>query len=103
MCLGKPTIMTNWSGNTDFMTADNCVPVDYRLIPIERDYGPYKAGQRWADANIDEAAAAMYRLASDPELVDQLGNNARKFMQAEFSPAAVGERIKTRLQALNRL
>ncbi|MDP6732360.1 MAG: glycosyltransferase [Gammaproteobacteria bacterium] len=103
MCLGKPTIMTNWSGNTDFMTADNCVPVDYRLIPIERDYGPYKAGQRWADANIDEAAAAMYRLASDPELVDQLGNNARKFMQAEFSPAAVGERIKARLQALNRL
>ena len=38
MYYGKPVIATNWSGNTDFMKADNSCLVDYTLIPIGEYY-----------------------------------------------------------------
>lgn len=100
MCLGKPTIITNWSGSTDYMTADNCVPVDYELVKIEEDYGPYKAGLRWAEPSIDHAAAAMRQLATDPQKVKTLGENARRTIEESFSPAAVGEMVKLRLEEI---
>ena len=34
MSLGKPVIATRYAGNLDFMTADNSLLVDYRLVPI---------------------------------------------------------------------
>jgi hypothetical protein len=40
MRLGKPVISTAYSGNVDFMTADNSYLVDYREVPLTRDYGP---------------------------------------------------------------
>jgi hypothetical protein len=32
MYLGKPAILTNWSGNKEYMTDDNCCPVDYLVL-----------------------------------------------------------------------
>lgn len=45
MFLGKPVIMTNWSGNLDLMTPDNSCGVNYQLVKIEKNYGPNTAGQ----------------------------------------------------------
>lgn len=49
MYLGKPVIGTNWSSNTDFMNEKNACLVDYKLVQLEKDYGPYKSYQYWAD------------------------------------------------------
>ncbi|GJM83642.1 hypothetical protein HMSSN139_61380 [Paenibacillus sp. HMSSN-139] len=46
MYLGKPVIGTNWSSNTDFMNNKNSCLVDYELIQVGRDQGPYKAYQK---------------------------------------------------------
>ncbi len=56
MSLGKPVIMTRWSGNLDLMTADNSCGVDYKLVPVTEKNGPYLPGQIWADPDIDHAA-----------------------------------------------
>src|SRR5690606_36051115 len=48
MAMGKVALLTNWSGNTEYMSSDNCVPVRYTLKTLGRDYGPYEAHQYWA-------------------------------------------------------
>jgi len=100
MSLGKACIITNWSGNTDYMTPDNSIGIDARLITLDQDYGPYKAGQIWADPDINQAAMAMQRLATDPEWAAKLGNHARQTMQAQFSPEYVGILMQKRLAAI---
>ncbi len=59
MFLGKPVVATDWSGNRDFMNADNSCPVEYRLVRIERDIGPYSAGQIWAEPDVSHAASYL--------------------------------------------
>ena len=97
MSLGKPVIATKWSGNTDYMTTDNSFGVDYRLVELEKNYGPYEAGQHWADPDIDQAAHWMKKVSEDPELAQRVGKAGQQTIQASFSPHAVGEIIRKRL------
>ena len=102
MALGKAILATNWSGNTDYMRPDNCMPIDYTLVSIEEDFGPYKKGQIWAEPNIEQAARAMHTLANDRELSSQLGRKAKATIKAEFSPLVVGEMMRRRLAAIRK-
>jgi GT2 family glycosyltransferase len=100
MSLGKAVILTNWSGSTDYMTQDNCMPIDYSLVELNQDIGPYKAGQVWAEPDLDQAATAMRRLASEPDLVKTIGDNARQTILSQFSPAVVGKLMLDRLEQI---
>jgi glycosyltransferase involved in cell wall biosynthesis len=100
MYLGKPVVATGWSGNMDFMNATNSCPVKYELVTLDRDYLPYRAGQQWADPDIDHAAHCLQRVASDAAWRAQLSENARKTIRREFSPEAAGQRYRRRLAAL---
>ncbi|MCG8415392.1 MAG: glycosyltransferase, partial [Pseudomonadales bacterium] len=103
MCLGKPCILTNWSGNTDYMTQDNCFPVDYELVTLEEDHGPYLAGQRWAEADVRQASEFMRQIAADPTLGNRIGKAAKQTISESFSPNAVGERVIARLNEIRQL
>lgn len=96
MCLGKPVVATNWSGNVDFMNAANAMPVDYTLTPLAEDTGPYRAGSLWAEADPHHAAAQLIRLAGDPALAQSLGRRAQADM-AHYSAAAIGRLFRRRL------
>lgn len=100
MGLGKPVIMTRWSGNLDFMTPDNSCGVDYRLVPVGAQSGPYTAGQFWADPDIDHAAFFMKKLFWNREYYQQISIHARKTIETEFSPDVVGGMIRKRLEDL---
>lgn len=100
MSLGKPAIITNWSGNTDYMTADNCIPIDYELVQLGRDYGPYKAHQHWAEPDLAQAAHWMKKIAHDPDLAKRIGERGRETIHARFSPEAVGKKIQARLEEI---
>ena len=101
MSLGKSVILTNWSGSTDYTDAEHCLPIDYQLITLEQDYGPYLKGQRWAEPSIEDASAAMRKLVNEPAFADELGRKAQVFIDAEFSPRAVGEKMKSRLAEIS--
>ena len=101
MSLGKSVILTNWSGSTDYTDADHCLPIDYQLITLEQDYGPYLKGQRWAEPSIEDASAAMRKLVNEPAFADEIGKKAQAFIDAEFSPRAVGEKMKSRLSEIS--
>ncbi|WP_418791104.1 glycosyltransferase family 4 protein [Phosphitispora sp. TUW77] len=103
MYLGKPVIGTNWSGNTDFMNPSNSCLVDYKLIGIPRDYGPYKAGQVWAEPDIEQASYFMRKLVSDPVWRKELALRGQETIFTNYSPRAVGEQAKQRLISLSLL
>jgi|GEM_PF-612506 len=100
MSLGKPVIVTKWSGNMDYMTPANSVGIDYELIPIGRQYGPYPADQLWADPDLKQAASWMKRLVNDPELAKKIGALGQQTIKTEFSPESVGDVIRKRLNYL---
>lgn len=97
MLLGKPCIATNWSGNVDFMDSGCACPVDFELVPVGEDCGPYKAYQRWAEPNLLHAAAYMRRLSTDPAYCAMLSVAAKRRMEMEFSAERCAQRIQARL------
>lgn len=97
MSLAKPAIVTNWSGNTDYMTSDNCIAIDYELVELDQDYGPYKAGRHWAEPDLEQAAHWMKRVVAEPELAKRIGLRGRETINSEFSPQVVGKIIQARL------
>jgi glycosyltransferase involved in cell wall biosynthesis len=100
MARGKVVVATDWSGNMDFMSAENSLPVDHVLQPIASDIGPYRAGQRWAEPDLDDAAKKMQRVAADPVLRERLGRRARADCQAQLAPAVIGRQMAARLAAI---
>lgn len=103
MYLGKPVIGTNWSANVDFMNHKNSCVVDYELITLGKDHGPYKAYQHWADPDAEHAAYYMKKLVSDRQFYNNLSIRGRETIQNEFSPYVVGNKAKKRLMHLGLL
>ena len=102
MALAKPVILTNWSGSLEYTDAEHCLPISYELVDLEQDYGPYKKGQRWADPSLAESSAAMKKLVANREFASDLGEKAQTFIQRNFSPEAIGQRMKARLDAIRK-
>ena len=97
MCLGKPVIATAWSGNMDFMRYNNSCPVNFKLVELQQDHGPYKSYQKWADADCSEASKYMLKLFEDTQYYQEITLNAKKTIEQEFSPKRVSEMIERRL------
>jgi len=102
MAMGKVALLTDWSGNTEYMTSDNCVPIRYTLKTLGKDHGPYEAHQHWAVADIQHAAAEMRDLAGNPARVSALGERASATIVETLSAQAIGERMRQRLQSIER-
>jgi glycosyltransferase involved in cell wall biosynthesis len=100
MRLGKPVIATAWSGNMEFMTADNSCLVDYELVPVKEGEYLHPAGQRWAEPDIEHAAAYMRRLVEYPGLAADIGRRAAADIRQRLAPQAVAWQIIRRLDSL---
>ncbi len=103
MALGKPVIATAWSGNLDFMDAQNSCLVGYRFVAVGEGEYPDSAGQRWAEADVDEAAAWMRRLADEQDLAQRIGARAQADVARRLAPAGAGEALTRVLAARARM
>ena len=92
--------MTDWSGSTDFADASNSFPVSYSLTTIPRNVGPYRAGEVWAEPDIDHAAALMRHVAGNREAAQRQGRAARLRMQQDYSDAAIASLVRARLDVI---
>ncbi|MBV9812434.1 MAG: hypothetical protein JO326_06770, partial [Acetobacteraceae bacterium] len=66
MWLGRLAMGTAWSGNLDFMTPDNALLVEHKLVRLRRDAYPHAQGQRWAEADVAHAHALLRPVLADP-------------------------------------
>lgn len=99
MYYGRPTITTAYSGVMDFACAHTACLVDYRLIPVRRGEYPYWKGQVWAEPDVEHAAAWMRRLYDDAAFCAEVGERAARSIRASHGAAAVGRRMRRRLEA----
>jgi glycosyltransferase involved in cell wall biosynthesis len=105
MCLGKPVIATGYSGNMEFMRADNSCLVNYKLIEdltynkMIPNYEP-KSKLYWADADIDHAAEYMKKIFIDDGFRVSIQKCALEHMKNNYNPTVVGEAYKERINLL---
>lgn len=100
MLLGKPVIATGYSGNLQFMTAENSYLVDYRRSPIAYNDPPYEKGFIWAEPSIEHAARCMRAIVDNREEARKRGMIAREQLRAQYSLEAAGKRMRARIEAI---
>lgn len=100
MKLGIPTIATNWSANTEFMNKDVACMVDYDLITLDHDVGPYAKGNHWADAHVEEAAVFMRKLADDCVFYQKISEKAKAYIDDRLSINRAVKRLEHRISEI---
>jgi len=100
MACGKPVITTDWSGNTDFADISNSFPVSYELTTVASNVGPYKAGETWAEPDVEHAAWLMRQVVNDSSLAARRGHAARRRIRRDFSEDAVAALVRQRLDTV---
>lgn len=86
MALGVPVVGTGYGGNMEFMTKENSILLDYKLVEVQKDFGPYKKGWLWANADIDGAADALEKMYADADFRKSLGEKGRESIFERFNP-----------------
>lgn len=98
MLRGLPVVATNWSGNVDFVTAENGIPVPYRVIAAEDPQGTYNhPDMHWADSDVDAAAEALRRLRREPELARAFGEAGAAYAAQAWSAQSYAETVRRHL------
>jgi glycosyltransferase involved in cell wall biosynthesis len=102
MLLGKPVIVTDYSGTRDFATSETALLVDYQLVPVGAEEYPGASAQVWAEPDIEQAAVAMRCVSADTSLAHQLGRAGQELMRQAYDPALVGARYIKRFEAIRK-
>ena len=101
MACGKPVIATGYSGNMDFMSPSNSFLTRFSLVEIEKDYGPYRKGNVWADPDVDHASELMLRLVQDRTLAAEVAGRGQADVMRILHPATIANAVKRRLASIS--
>ena len=96
MALGKPVIATGYSGNLDFMTAENSYLVMARPVLVGGDSAIYPANGRWGEPDLADAARLMRHVYEEPAEAAAVGEMARRDIEKNNSVDKGAAFIRTR-------
>jgi tetratricopeptide (TPR) repeat protein len=105
MALGRPVVGTNWSGNTEFMHAENAYLIDYKLGPVPPEglrEVPFYEGLRWANPNPQHLSQLLREIYEDRTGARQRGQRARAEILEQYHPERVARQIAERVEGLLR-
>lgn len=97
MYLGKPTLATNYSGNTEFMNENNSFLVDYELGFIVNPDINFSSKTIWANPLIHDAINKLKEVYENKPLRNQKATNAKLFVKEKLSFDSVGLIMRDRL------
>lgn len=100
MAMEKPVIVTKYSSNMDYTEDSNSFLVDYKLVAIEKDAGPYKRGNVWAEPDIDCAARQMRLVYENAELAKMRAKRGAQTIQERLSSEKIGKMIQLALEEM---
>lgn len=96
MAMGKPVIATNYSGNCEFFDESVGFPLDYRLVEVEREAGPYQPYAVWAEPDRASLVRNFRAIYEDQAAAWARGARAAARMREHFSVTAIGNEIRRR-------
>lgn len=102
MALGKPTIATNYSGNLDFMTAENSYLCRATRVRVGPEREPYPADSFWGEPDLDHAARLLRQVYDNPEEARVRGARAARDMKETRSLTQAGASIRSRIEIIRR-
>jgi glycosyltransferase involved in cell wall biosynthesis len=100
MAIGKPVIATAYSGNVDFMNAENSYLLDYTMGRVGAECEIYPPDGEWADPSIEHASQLMKRVYAEPAEAKAKGAQARADVSRLLSPEVTGRSMRLRLEHL---
>lgn len=100
MLNGTPCIATNWSANTEFMNEEVACMVDYDIVELDHEIGPYKKGSHWAEPDVTQAAEYMKELVVNTEMYEKMAKDAKKYIQERLGMGHITDVIVTRVVTL---
>jgi len=100
MLLGKPVILTNYSGPCDYARPDNACLVNFSLVSVGPHDYIHHEGRTWADPDVSHAAWHMRHLVDSPSMAAEIGRLGRLFLESHYAPSVVGLHYRERLQGL---
>ena len=100
MLLGKPVVVSAFSGNMDFTDEETAFLVQGDLVRVSPGEYPFHQGQVWLDPDLEAAADAMMRVVDDPTMRNRRAAKGREVASARYAPEVVGRRYLQRLKSL---
>lgn len=97
MYMGKPTIATNYSGNTQFMKSDNSYLVDYEKGLIKNTDSNFSKKTIWAYPDIEDCVNKLKFVFENKSDRLKKAENAKSYVKDNLSYDAVGSIIKNRV------
>lgn len=97
MATGRLAIATDFSGNTDFMNAENSLLVPYQMRAVAPSEYVHGTGQWWAEPDHDAAVEALRTAVRNEALTKRLAERASRDMSERYSPHVIGRRLKAAL------
>ncbi|MFA9188291.1 glycosyltransferase [Flavobacterium magnesitis] len=102
MCLGKPTIATNYSGNLEFMNEGNSFLVDYVINSIENPDVNFCDNTIWADPLLDDSVEKMRLVYTNKNLANEKAKKAQIDTQNKLSYKSIGSKMLNRSESIKR-
>ena len=101
MLLGKPAIVTDYSGTQEYCDETTAFPVRATLRPVQpvEAYYPVE-GAVWADVDVPHMAERMREVLADPASAQRRSAAGRTRLERDFSEAALSARYAARLSEL---
>jgi glycosyltransferase involved in cell wall biosynthesis len=100
MLLGRPTILTAYSGTKDFVSDGSAFLVDYELVRVQPGEYIGVEDQSWADANVETAARHMRTIHENPAEAHRVGALGRRQVTRLLSPSVIGPKLHDALMRL---
>ena len=100
MLSGCAVIATDYGATTDFVTAETGFPLEYSLVEIDEDRGPYRKGYVWADPSYEHLRSLMREVIVDTPAARVRAAAGRRLIETRYGLAATGERMRRRLRRL---
>ncbi|MCK0131572.1 glycosyltransferase [Flavobacteriaceae bacterium F08102] len=97
MYLGKPTVATNYSGNTEFMNKNNSFLIDSKLSYIENPDRNFCPKTLWANPLFSDAVKKLKSVYENRDLRTEKALNAERYIKEKLSFYAIGTIVKNRL------
>jgi glycosyltransferase involved in cell wall biosynthesis len=102
MALGKPVVATGYSGNLEFMTAENSYLCPFVRCPVGPEREPYPADSHWSEPDVNAAAKILRQVYDSRDEARARGSRGAQDIQASHSLAISGQVIRDRLATIRR-